>query len=138
MPIPIYINTIPTCNESCEQHREEDHTMPWVLRRGLARHSICIFLPRTKRIPRRIGRTILLQKKKTLADCAGTGPSTTYDIGAYCPINISALKKSLERKGHRYGQVERTTHKLIVIARDTLRLYEPSTLFDTHALMIKR
>lgn len=76
--------------------------------------------------------------KKKLADCAGTGPSTTYDIGAYCPINISALKKSLERKGHRYGQVERTTHKLIVIARDTLRLYEPSTLFDTHALMIKR
>jgi hypothetical protein len=26
------------------------------------------------------------------------------------------------------------THKLIVIANETLRLYEPSTLFDTQAL----
>lgn len=26
------------------------------------------------------------------------------------------------------------THKLIVMANETLRLYEPSTLFDTQAL----
>jgi hypothetical protein len=30
------------------------------------------------------------------------------------------------------------THKPMVIARETLRLYDPSTLFDTHALMTKR
>ena len=67
----------------------------------------------------------------------GKESRTTFELTAplMLPLCVGARGQSvrwLARRRGREGGEE--AHKLITIARETLRLYEPSTLFDTHAL----
>ena len=67
----------------------------------------------------------------------GKEARTTFELTAplMLPLCVGARGQSvswLARRRGREGGGE--AHKLMTIARETLRLYEPSTLFDTHAL----
>ena len=71
----------------------------------------------------------------------GKESRTTFELTAplMLPLCVGARGQSvswLARRRGREGGGE--AHKLMTIARETLRLYEPSTLFDTHALENKQ
>ena len=84
----------------------------------------------TKRIPRLLVCSVLCEYK--LSREFFREEYYTYNIGTGCPVYIAAKVKTIRKQiGER---VEDESHKLITIARDTLRLYDPSTLFDTQAL----
>ena len=82
-------------------------------------------------IPWRIGSAVL--QKDELIDLSyrkERSIRTTFELTT--PL-IFPLGRRKARPGNRNEAVLRT-HKLMTIASETLRLYEPSTLFDTHAL----
>ena len=56
---------------------------------------------------------------------------TTFELTA--PLRLPLYTRRIVSMSGDYRTREQT-HKLMVIARDTLRLYDPSTLFETHAL----
>lgn len=81
----------------------------------------------TERVPRFVFRSVL----STLSGWPNEMNRATYNIGTNCAIDVTAVIQFLRSYETRNMM---HTHKLIVMANETLRLYDPSTLFDTQAL----